>query len=277
VRALALETWETWGQTGKPGDRRGETWGQTGRFLLVFQRMGRLARVIVVGVAHHVTQRGNARQFILADDADRAAYLNLLRRYCQLHELALLGYCLMSNHVHLIVIPGSVEALAKGLKQTHGRYATYWNVTHSSSGHVWQGRFYSCPLDVAHLWVALRYSERNPIRAGLVTAPQEWRWSSAAAHCGSAPAEPWLEMEQWRKRWSVAQWREYLAAEESEGDLANLRRCTHTGRPLGSPGFMAEVEKFTQRQLVPQKGGRPEKALVDARQQGLLFGGAEQK
>jgi putative transposase len=144
-------------------------------------------------------------------------------------------------------------------------------VTHSSSGHVWQGRFYSCPLDAAHLWVALRYSELNPVRAGLVAAPHEWKWSTAAAHCGTANPEPFLEMERWRNRWTVAEWREYLAAGESKSDLADLRQCPHTGRPLGSPEFIEAVEKFTHRQLVPQRGGRPEKSTADARQRGLPF------
>jgi len=219
--------------------------------------MARLARVIAVGIPHHVTQRGNARQYILTENADRCTYLELMRRYCQLHELCVLGYCLMSNHVHLIAIPCKEDSLAQSLKQTHGRYATYWNVAHGSSGHVWQGRFYSCPLDAAHLWIALRYSERNPVRAGLVKEPQEWKWSSAAVHCGRKEAEGLLDMELWRKRWTVSEWRKYLAAGESEGDVAELRQCTHTGRPLGSPEFIAAVEQSTQRQLVPRKGGRP--------------------
>jgi len=116
--------------------------------------MARLARVIAVGIPHHVMQRGNARQYILADDADRCTYLELMRRHCQLQGLGVLGYCRMSKHVHLLVVPCKEDSLAQALKQTHGRYATYWNVTHGSSGHVWQGRFYSCPLDAAHLWIA---------------------------------------------------------------------------------------------------------------------------
>src|ERR1700722_4150172 len=114
--------------------------------------MARFARVVVAEVAHHVTQRGNARQVILSSDRDRATYLELLRHYSELHALALLGYCLMSNHVHLIAVPRACEALAQTLKHAHGRYASYWNARNSSSGHVWQGRFYSCPLDESHLW-----------------------------------------------------------------------------------------------------------------------------
>ena len=96
--------------------------------------MARFARVVVVDVAHHVTQRGNGRQVILSSDGDRVAYLELLRQYSELHGLALLGYCLMSNHVHLIVVPRAVEARAQALQHTHGRCASYWNARNSSSG-----------------------------------------------------------------------------------------------------------------------------------------------
>jgi len=112
-----------------------------------FLSMARLPRVVIVDVPHHVTQRGNARQVILASDADRVTYLELLREYSQLYALSLLGYCLMSNHVHLIAVPQTPQALSQSLQQAHGRYAAYWNAQQSSSGHVWQGRFYSCPLD----------------------------------------------------------------------------------------------------------------------------------
>ena len=135
--------------------------------------MARLPRVVVVDIPHHVTQRGNARQVILASDDDRLAYLELLRQYSELYHLSLLGYCLMSNHVHLIAVPRTAAALAQTLKHTHGRYASYWNACQPSTGHVWQGRFYSCPLDDPHLWAALRYTELNPLRAGLVAAAEQ--------------------------------------------------------------------------------------------------------
>src|SRR5690348_9768311 len=151
--------------------------------------MARLARVVAVQVPHHVTQRGNARRFILESDSDKLVYIDLLRQYCSLYDLSVLGYCLMSNHVHLVVTPRKNDSLALALKNTHGRYAAYWNATHSSSGHVWQGRYYSCPLDLPHMWSALRYTELNPIRAGIVSNPETYRWSSAAAHCGRAQAD----------------------------------------------------------------------------------------
>jgi putative transposase len=232
--------------------------------------MARLPRVVVVDVPHHVTQRGNARQVILANEADHVAYLELLRQQSELYRLSLLGYCLMSNHVHLIVVPRTADALAQTLKHTHGRYAAYWNARRSSSGHVWQGRFYSCPLDDSHLWAALRYAELNPVRAGLVPAAQEWRWSSAAAHCGVV-SDSMLEMRRWQKQWSAEEWNNYLTAGESQTYVNALRQCTHTGRPLGPPDFVANLEKSTLRLLAPRKGGRPKKSTTEASQHPLAF------
>ena len=225
--------------------------------------MPRLPRVVVVDVAHHVTQRGNARQVILANDADRLTYLELLRQYSRLYPVSLLGYCLMSNHVHLVAVPHTADALSQSLKQAHGLYAMYWNARRSLTGHVWQGRFYSCPLDELHLWAALRYVELNPVRAGMVVSSELWRWSSAAAHCGLASPDPMLEMERWKKRWTVAEWREFLAAAVTADELSDLRQYTHTGRPLGCPEFVASVEEQTQRTLVPRKGGRPKATGTD--------------
>ena len=125
--------------------------------------MARLARVVALDTPHHITQRGNGRQYILESDTDRLVYLDLLRKHCRLHRLSLLGYCLMSNHVHLIAVPERDDSLRLALKHTHGRYAAYFNARCASSGHVWQGRYYSCPLDLPHLWAALRYTELNPV------------------------------------------------------------------------------------------------------------------
>lgn len=173
--------------------------------------MGRFARVVAAGEPHHVTQRGNARRYILNDDADRAVYLKLLSENMQQYGASLLGYCLMSNHVHLVMVPEEASSLAITLKHTHGRYASYWNAKHGSSGHAWQGRFFSCPLDRVHLWKATRYTELNPVRAGLVSEAVAWPWSSAAAHCGVARAEVPLSIELWNATWAASEWKAYLA------------------------------------------------------------------
>ena len=233
--------------------------------------MTRLARVVAVGLPRHVTQRGNARQYILHSDADRTVYLDLLRQNIEQHNLALIGYCLMSNHVHLITVPPKASVLGLALKDTHGRYASYWNAIHHSRGHVWEGRYYSCPLDETHLWKALRYTELNPVRAGLVAKAESWAWSSATAHCATLPADGYLAMEQWQTRWSPCSWRGYLSAGENESELSAIRQCTHAGRPLGAAEFIGALEQQTQRHLAPQRRGRLRKTTADERQIDLSF------
>jgi putative transposase len=177
----------------------------------------------------------------------------------------------MSNHVHLVAVPRKADGLAQALKQTHGRYASYWNVAHQSSGHVWQGRYYSCPLDETHLWEALRYTELNPLRARLVSEAEQWPWSSAGSHCGARPDDKTLALEMWGKRWTGTAWREYLGAGEMESRLAVIRQRTHTGRPLGTAEFIQDLEKATQRRLALQKRGPHEKIVTDRRQGELTF------
>jgi putative transposase len=224
--------------------------------------MPRLARVVGVDVAHHVTQRGNGGQFILASDAERMVYLELLRRAVRAQGLAVVGYCLMSNHVHLVVIPRRSEVLAETFHQVHGRYAAYWNASHASGGHVWQGRFYSCPMDAGHLWTALRYVELNPVRAAMAAEAAAWPWSSAAAHCGTADPDACLEMSTWRQSWSEASWRKFLEERETESERRAIRRSTYRGRPLGPEAFTQALEQQTLRRLTPGPRGRPRKTPV---------------
>ncbi len=162
-------------------------------------------------------------------------------------RVGLIGYCLMSNHVHLVVTPHNTDGLGLALRHTHGRYAIYWNAAHQSSGHAWQGRYYSCPLDRVHLWEALRYTELNPVRAGLAGEAEAWAWSSAAAHRGAESRNEALDLELWRKSWTASAWRQYLAAGEMESKLTEIRRCTHTGRPLGSAEFVQALEGTMKR------------------------------
>jgi putative transposase len=233
--------------------------------------MARFARVVAVNIAHHVTQRGNARGYMLDRESDREVYLNLLRENLEPHSVSLLGYCLMSNHVHLVMIPRKADGMATALKLTHGRYAAYWNAKHGSSGHVWQGRYYSCPLDRPHLWEALRYTELNPIRAGLVAKAELWTWSSAAIHCGVTEPDGFLTMEPWKERWDVSRWKAYLLAGQTESEILSVRQSTHTGRPLGTEEFVRELERATERILAPRKGGRPSNKADDERQSKFSF------
>ena len=185
-------------------------------------------------------------------------YLDLLSHNARLHRLAISGYCLMPNHVHVIATPELPESLPLALKTTHGRYAAYLNGCRASSGHVWQGRYYSCPLDERHFWMAMRYVDCNPVRAGLVEAACGYRWSSAAAHCENPPPG-----------WTGSEWQSFLAeACAAEGD--DIRRATHAGRPIGSPEFVRKLEVTLGRILTPQRRGRHRKAASDFGQASLL-------
>jgi len=177
----------------------------------------------------------------------------------------------MSNHVHLVVIPRHAKSMALALRHTHGRYASYLNARLGASGHVWQGRYYSCPLDAGHLWTALRYTELNPVRAGMVSEPVFYPLSSAAAHCGrdDRPLPLDLAQEPWRECWSPGAWREFLDASESERDIDAMRENTHTGRLLGSPEFVDSLERMLGRTLAPGKGGRPYKRRLGIAQRAL--------
>lgn len=183
----------------------------------------------------------------------------------------------MSNHVHLVLVPHQADALALALKATHGRYAAYWNTVHNGTGHVWQGRFYSCTLDETHLWEALRYTELNPVRAGMVQSAAGWPWSSAALHCTSSPVESpnaplqLIQLEQWKLRWTAATWRDYLNAGTSSDTLSTLRQSTHTGRPCGAEHFVRALEEAMQRPLLPQKGGRPLQPPANPKQANFSF------
>jgi putative transposase len=144
--------------------------------------MARLARVVAPGLPHHVTQRGNRRQQTFFSDDDYATYKALLAEHCAAAGVAVWAWCLMPNHVHLILVPPEPDALRAALGEAHRRYTRHVNFRAGWRGFLWQGRFASCPMDEAHLLSAARYVERNPVRARLVRRARDWRWSSAAAH-----------------------------------------------------------------------------------------------
>ena len=221
--------------------------------------MPRLARAIVVGCAHHITQRGNNRQGVFLVDDDRRVYLQILQEEAGKHKLEILGYCLMSNHVHLVAIPHEEDSLAKGIGRTHFRYSQYINRFHKRSGHLWQGRFYSCALDGRHVWLAMRYVELNPVRARLCRRAWRYEWSSAAAHTDESARSDLLHLPWWYEQFSAEAWRKELADGLSEEEVARIRLRTHTGRPLGSDAFLSKLETLLGRRMRPLPIGRPRK------------------
>jgi putative transposase len=166
----------------------------------------------------------------------------------------------MTNHVHLVVTPHREASLADALKRTNQLYAQYVNRFHGRSGHLWQDRFFSCPLDEIHRWRALVYIERNPIRARLCRKAWRWTWSSAAAHCGGDDPAGLLDLSAWRKQMDSSHWRNLLTQADDPEQLARFRLCTSRGRPLGSDKFVAKLETLLGRRLRPLPRGRPKKS-----------------
>ena len=224
--------------------------------------MVRIARIVLPEVAHHVTQRGNDRQDIFFSDADRRVYLDLLRQSALLEGLAVSAYCLMTSHVHLVVTPEREDSVARVIGRTHLMYAQYVFKSQNRSGHLWQGRYYSCPLDEAHEHNAAAYVELNPVRAGMVEAPWDYPWSSAPAHCGhGGDPSRLLDLGAWFERKPVPAWRATLdAIAESDAAINLLRRHTRTGRPLGSQSFLNRIEQTLNRSVQPKRAGRPKGA-----------------
>lgn len=219
--------------------------------------MPRVARIVVPGAPHHVTQRGNNRQDVFFVDDDRRVYLRLLAQLAAQHGLEILGYCLMTNHTHLIVIPRNAESLARAIGRTHWLYTQYVNRLHGRSGHLWQNRFYSNALDDDHALLAMRYVERNPIRARLCRIARRYRWSSAEAHCGGDDAAAILSLAPWRPLARGLDWESELADPLDDKELELIRRASHTGRPLVSDRMLSKLEHALGRRLRPLPVGRP--------------------
>jgi putative transposase len=219
--------------------------------------MARLARVVVPGVPHHVTQRGNRSQETFFSEADYATYRALLAEACAAAGTAVWGYCLMPNHVHLILVPADEDGLRGALAEAHRRYTRVVNRREGWTGHLWQERFHSYPMDEAHLAACARYVERNPVQASLVRRARDWRWSSARAHLEGCDddlvrAAPLLER--------YPDWRALLRERLDDEAAATIERHARTGRPLGPAAFVASLERRTGRRLAPGRPGRPRKA-----------------
>lgn len=220
--------------------------------------MPRLARIVAVGEPHHVTQRGNNQQDVFFVDDDRRVYLRFLRDYALRYRFRVQGYCLMTNHVHVIGVPEEEDSLANAIGRTHFRYSQYINQFHGRSGHLWQGRFHSCALDEAHYGNAMHYVERNPVRARMVRKPWRYPWSSAAVHVGEARDDGLLDLAPWREYFGdETRWRRILEQGVEEAFAEKFRLNTHTGRPLGSDGFLSKLENALGRRVRALPHGRP--------------------
>ena len=220
--------------------------------------MARLARLVIPGLPHHITQRGNRRQQTFFCEDDYSAYVELMADWCKERGVEIWAYCLMPNHVHLIAVPQSEDGLRRAIGEARRRYTRRINFREKWRGFLWQGRFASFVMDEPYLLAAARYVELNPVRAGLVVDAADWPWSSAKPHLSGRDdrlvrVAPMLAM--------IAEWRGFLNSAIREEELRDLREHGRTGCPLGSSTFVEHLEHRIGRILRPKKPGRPAKLL----------------
>lgn len=215
--------------------------------------MARVARYVVPGLPHHVTQRGNRREKVFFSDADYELYRDLLAMQCRKQGVAVWGYCLMPNHVHLILVPDTAAALGRALGETHRRYSGAINARLRVTGHLFQSRYGSAVMDEDHLMAATRYVALNPVRARLVSHARDWRWSSVGAHLAGRDDElvsvaPLLER-------CGGRFGDLIDAPGASEPIAALRAAETIGRPLGSTAFLERLAATTGRDARPKPRG----------------------
>ena len=218
--------------------------------------MARLPRLILPGIPHHVTQRGNRREQTFFEGGDYELYLDLLAEACGRAHVEIWGYCLMPNHVHIIAVPQDQDGLSRALRHVHRHYTGYINARQRWTGHLWQGRFSSVAMDEPHFVSALRYVSLNPVRARLVHRPEDWCWSSVRAHLAASDdavvkVGPALDR--------VGDFAAFLGEDFDEAlSYAALRKAESVGRPVGSPEWLADMEARTGRTLTAgTRGPKP--------------------
>lgn len=201
--------------------------------------MGRMPRLTVPGYPHHITQRGGRRQPVFFSDSDYKMYVDILAAEKDSADVEIWAYCLMPNHVHVIATPENKDGLSRCFRVAHREYARRINKREGWQGHLWQERFYSAVLDEQYLMAAVRYTELNPVRAGLCQHPGEWRWSSVHAHI-TGTSDRLVNVEPMANR--VTDWQKYLNVPESSSVIEEIRLHSRTGRPVGSDYFVEKLE-----------------------------------
>ena len=224
--------------------------------------MARLPRLVVPGQPHLVLQRGREARPVFIDDADRLRYLDALQAAMRDSGVALHGYVLMDDHVHLLATPATAGALGKAMQRLGRRFVAAFNARHGTSGSPWQGRFRAAPIDAEqYLLSCLRHLEMNPVRHGLVAVPEDYRWSSAAHHAGRR-RDPLLSEHPmfWRLGNTPfereATWRALNQLPLDDGQAKAIREAAAKGWALGSDSFLREAARATDRRLAPLARGR---------------------
>ena len=214
--------------------------------------MARLARVVAAGSPHLVTQRGNRGQKVFFSESDYALYLELLAEGAESAGTQVWAYALLPDRVHLLLVPGDEDGLRAALGESHRRYTRAINDRKNWRGFLWQGRFASFPMDDLNVLLCAKFVELSPVSRKVAKRPRDWAWSSARAHLGGRDdrvvrTKPLLER--------VRNWRSFLEEPLTDEERESVRAHESTGRPLGSPAFVARLEKRLGRTLARQKPG----------------------
>ncbi len=233
--------------------------------------MPRRPRLVVPDLALHVVQRGVDRQACFLTDADRVFYLEALGKLAERHGCAIHAYVLMTNHVHLLLTPSSTDGPGRLLQAIGRHYVRRFNDRHGRTGTLWEGRFKSCLVgEDAYLLTCHRYIETNPVRAGMVSHPASFAWSSHRANAGyDARAARLLRVHDAVLALGpdaparAAAYRAMFEATDAAPDIDAIRRMTAGNHALGSSGFAARIAALVGRRTAPGRRGRPSRARAD--------------
>jgi putative transposase len=219
--------------------------------------MSRSRRNVLPGYAHHVYQRGVRKEPLFHEDRDFLVYMRALKEGCVRHDVSIRTYTLMTNHIHLIAVPKNEDSLSRALHLAHTDYTMYFNAKYRFTGHAFERRPEMCAMDETYMWKAIRYVERNPLRAGMVIRAEDYLWSSAAAHCGLR--DDILLDRDFPPPGAIENWSEWIQIPNTEEEGRELRLHTFSGSPWCTPEFLVQLETLTGRKLGPRKPGRPKK------------------
>ena len=230
--------------------------------------MARLPRYVIPGQPQHIIQRGNNRQVIFAADADYQFFRDAVVEAAGRFGLAIHAYVWMTNHIHLLATPTDADSISKTFQSAGRKYVQYFNYTYRRSGTIWEGRYRATVVDSERYMLSImRYIELNPVRAGMVAHPRDYRWSSHRryAYGESGPNLNWLiEPDQYLNidRTEEARRQAYRALFKSEIDadeIATIRQTTQKGWALGDGRFKEMIERLGTRRAAPAARGRPRK------------------
>ena len=217
--------------------------------------MPRITRLVIEGFPHHVVHRGNNRQEVFLDDSDRKNYLSLVRLYSFKHNCKVLAYCLMDNHIHLMLIPEIQTSLAKMMQGVSLCFTQKTNRKYSRTGSLWESHFFSCPIDKDnYLLNSLRYIESNPVRSGQVEHAVDYPWSSAQSHVNNQKDLILSEPSWFREILASVQYNVYLEAQMKVVEILCIRESTYRGMPLGNSEFLKRIGVIEkENQIVSRK------------------------